>query len=319
MLLEIGVGDAYGACFEFCNRKFVEQNNHLLYCNHPRNLRKNLEDGHSTLVQVGRYTDDTQMSLAVAEAMLDENELWTKESLADRFVEVFKRDQRRGYTTYFLNVLMNSQDGKEMLSKIGGKSTKSGGLMRAGVIGLYADFDEVVVKAEAQASVTHDSWLGMNSAVGAALMTHYFYHKLGPKEKLCEWLKTEYFGDTIHVTNRFEVDGEVVECWSPDYGSQVRCHAWDCLEAAIYAIESHSTMSGILQQCVAYTGDVDTVAAIVMGPASCSEEIHQDLPIELIKGLENNSYGKDYLLELDLKLYSKFPRRKDATKDFGKV
>jgi ADP-ribosylglycohydrolase len=248
------------------------------------------------------------MSLALAEAMLDDNESWTKESLADRFVEVFQRDQRRGYTTYFLNVLMNSHNGKEMLSKVGGKSTKSGAAMRAGVLGLYPDISEVTNKAMLQATVTHDSWIGKHSSVGAALMTHYFYYNLGPREELCSWLRDNWFADTIHSPIPFEIDDEIVECWHPPANRKVRVHGWDCFEAAIYAIESSDSLSQILWQCVDYCGDVDTVAAIAMGPASCSREIRQDLPSSLHTGFESGPYGRPYLEQLDMKLLEKFPR-----------
>jgi ADP-ribosylglycohydrolase len=309
-MFEIGVGDAYGACFEGVkDNKWVNRNNDLTYSNHPRKLRKRPEDYQPSLVPPGGYTDDTQMAIAIAEAMLDDNEPWTKFSLADRFLETFHRDQRRGYTTYFLNVLLNSQTGEELLTKIDGRSTKSGGVMRAGPIGLYPEFEDVVRKARLQASVTHDSWLGRNSAVGAALMVHYFYYDLGPKEELCGWLRDQYFGDSLHSPEPFEVDGEVVECWSPILQKRVRVHAWDCLEAAIYAIEAHDSMSKILQQCVAYTGDVDTVAAIAMGPASLCREITQDLPDDLVSNLENKRYGRDFLKRLDLKLFERFPRK----------
>lgn len=308
MMLEIAVGDAYGACYESADPKWVLRNNDLYYSNHPRKLRKRPEDYQPSLVKPGCYTDDTQMAIAIAEAMLDDEEEWSRLSLADRFVDAFQRDQRRGYTVYFLNVLMNSRDGEVLLSKIDGRSTKSGGAMRAGPIGLYSDFREVVRKAKAQAIVTHDSWLGVNSSVGAALMTHYFYHDIGPKDQLADWLKDRYFGDSLHTDEPFEVEGEVVECWHPDLGRKVRVHAWDCLEAAIYAIESHDSLSKILWQCVQYTGDVDTVAAIAMGPASLSKEIDQDLPDHLIEGLENRTYGRDYLKALDEELFAKFPR-----------
>lgn len=310
MLLDIGLGDAYGACFEGADRSFVERNNEredMTYTNHPRKLRKRPNDYNPGLVPPGGYTDDTQMSLAIAEAMLDENEPWTKESIADRFVEVFHRDERRGYTTYFLNVLLNSQNGQEMMSKINGKSTKSGAAMRAGVLGLYSDFQEVVEKAKIQATVTHDSWIGQHSAVGAALMTHYFYHNIGPTYELCGWLRDNYFADLLHSPHPFEVDDEVVECWSPSFHKKVRVHGWDCLEAAIHAIENHDNMADILWQCVAYTGDVDTVAAIAMGPASCSKEIKQNLPQQLYEGLERGAYGYNYLRQLDEQLFAKFP------------
>lgn len=55
-----------------------------------------------------------------------------------------------------------------------------------------------------------------------------------------------------------------------------------------------------------YGGDVDTVAAIAMGPASCSREIIRDLSQELIEGLEDGKYGRRYIQELDGKLMAKF-------------
>jgi hypothetical protein len=60
--------------------------------------------------------------------------------------------------------------------------------------------------------------------------------------------------------------------------------------------------------CIAYDGDVDTVAAIALGPASCCGEIAQDLPGQLIDALENGSYGREYLISRDQQLLAKFPR-----------
>jgi hypothetical protein len=42
-----------------------------------------------------------------------------------------------------------------------------------------------------------------------------------------------------------------------------------------------------------------------MGPASFCKEIKQDIPQCLIDGLENGTYGKDYIIELDKQLLSK--------------
>jgi hypothetical protein len=51
-----------------------------------------------------------------------------------------------------------------------------------------------------------------------------------------------------------------------------------------------------------FTGDVDTVAAIALGAASCSSEYEQDLPTNLINNLEQGQYGREYLIDLDRKL-----------------
>ena len=76
------------------------------------------------------------------------------------------------------------------------------------------------------------------------------------------------------------------------------------VRAAITAVMRNDSLSELLQDCIAFTGDVDTVAAIALAAASCSEEIIQDLPAHLIAGLENGSYGKDYIVALDTELMS---------------
>ncbi|WP_390624114.1 ADP-ribosylglycohydrolase family protein [Fodinicola feengrottensis] len=87
MLVELAVGDAYGAGFEYADPDFVASNNTLnRYVQHPK---------HSG-IRPGQYTDDTQMTLAVAELLVS-NEPWTEGSVADKFVEVFRRDPREGY------------------------------------------------------------------------------------------------------------------------------------------------------------------------------------------------------------------------------
>lgn len=54
MLVELAIADAYGNLFEMKPLDFVSENNHLT----------------GYLSGTGYYTDDTQMSLAVTEAIL---------------------------------------------------------------------------------------------------------------------------------------------------------------------------------------------------------------------------------------------------------
>lgn len=46
------------------------------------------------------------------------------------------------------------------------------------------------------------------------------------------------------------------------------------------------------------------MGAIALAAASCSVEVVQDLPTHLIDGLENGTYGRDYLRQLDRQLMS---------------
>lgn len=74
------------------------------------------------------------------------------------------------------------------------------------------------------------------------------------------------------------------------------------MRAAITAVMRNDRMSKLLQDCIAFSGDVDTVATIALAAGSCSCEIAQDLPENLVQGLENQSYGRDYIRELDRQL-----------------
>src|SRR5689334_4178375 len=126
MLLELAIGDAYGAGFEYVNRQLIRQFNDLSgYAQHPR---------HS--IRPGRYTDDTQMTLAIVEAILS-GEDWTPLNLAGRFVEVFKRDPREGYAGSFHAFLRRSYSGEQFLRDIIPDSDKSGAAMRAIPIGVF--------------------------------------------------------------------------------------------------------------------------------------------------------------------------------------
>ncbi|MEH1989969.1 MAG: ADP-ribosylglycohydrolase family protein [Nostoc sp.] len=124
MLLELAIADAYGAGFEYAD-EMIANNDLSQYVQHPR-FRLN----------PGSYTDDTQMSIAIAEVIVAQAP-WTAEVLADSFVTAFKRDEREGYSRSFYHFLGEIQDGEEFLTKINPDSDKSGGAMRAAPIGIY--------------------------------------------------------------------------------------------------------------------------------------------------------------------------------------
>jgi ADP-ribosyl-[dinitrogen reductase] hydrolase len=274
MLLELAIGDAYGAGFEYADADLIRRLNNLSgYTRHPR---------HS--IRAGAYTDDTQMTLAIAEAIVS-GEDWTPLNLATRFVEVYKRDPREGYAGGFHAFLNEVQDGEEFLARIKGESDKSGGAMRACPLGVFGSIAEVIEKCTVQAAITHNSPDGLRAAVAAALMTHYFLYKLGSKGDLGKFLEKH-------------VDGQ----WSKEWKGIVKSKGWMSVQAAVTAVVRNERMSDLLKDCINFTGDVDTVATIALGAASAAEAYEQDLPQELIWGLEGGKYGREYLIELDTKL-----------------
>ena len=270
----MAVGDAYGAGFEFVDRATVRAGNDLArYRPHPLGE-----------IPAGDYTDDTQMSLAIAEAIVS-GEAWTPQVLAAKFVEVFKRDPRAGYARRFQAFLARVDSGARFLAEIDPHSDKSGAAMRAAPIGVYPTIAEVLDRARVQAAITHDTPDGIAAACAAALMAHYFLHRLGPKSDLGRFLCDHVPGD-----------------WDVPWQGEVGAPGWMSVRAAVTAIHESTSLSQVLRRCVDFTGDVDTVAAIALAAGSCSVELARDLPHHLVAGLEDGPFGRRYLDRLNRKL-----------------
>lgn len=276
MLVEMAIGDAYGAGFEYAKPEFVAEHNKLVkYVAHPKHK-----------IVPGSYTDDTQMSIANAEVILAGDV--SRENLAAAYVRCFKRDQREGYAGRFYDFLCDIKDGPEFLSKIIAESDKSGGAMRALPFGIFPDVSTVIRLTTLQAAITHNTTDGINAAVAAALMSHYFLYKLGPKSGLGAF-----------------VEKHVAGTWAEPYNLPVGQKGWQSVRAAITAVIECDSMSKLLVRCCDFTGDVDTVAALALGAAAASDEVAKDLPKFLYDDLENGAYGRDFLVDLDAKLDAK--------------
>jgi ADP-ribosyl-[dinitrogen reductase] hydrolase len=273
MLVELAIGDAYGAGFEYAPADFVTRHNTLAgYVAHPRHA-----------IAPGRYTDDTQMTLALAE-LLASGDPWTPEAIAERFVEAFHRDPREGYASGFHAFLTEVRSGAEFLARIRPHSDKSGAAMRAAPAGLLPDVDEVLHRTDVQARVTHDTPDGVASARAAALAVHYCHHRLGPPADVGGWIADRLGSDV----------------WARPWSGKVGAQGVMSVRAALTALARNDSLAGVLRDCVAFTGDVDTVATVAL--AAGSGALPDDLPAVLRDGLENGPYGRDHLARLDGRL-----------------
>ena len=279
MILELAVGDALGAGFEFV--KTPPPNDLKGYVKHP--THRLITGG------VGRYTDDTQMSIGCAEAILEPR--LHRETFIEKWVECFKRDVREGYTPSFYNFLCEIADAEEFAKRIRPDSDKSGACMRVLPLCYLPTLNEATRWATAQAMITHNTRDGIDAACAVVAMGYYLRNGLGRKVDLGEWLADE-------------VDGRWQTTWAKN---KVGVKALDCAHAAIYVVRTSHSQSEILKRSIDLTGDVDTVAAIACGAAALCDEIEQDIPTHLIDQLENGTYGRDYLIELDRRLEERYP------------
>lgn len=293
-LLSCAVGDSYGQGYEYANEN-LQYNDLSRYVKHPRHP-----------LSPGSYTDDTQMSTAIAECLLSDDDPWDKEHIVAAFFRAFKRDPRQGYsakrpgetTPRFYEFLVRIESPEQFLAEIDPNSDKSGGAMRAGLVGLVPDLRRVVDMTAIQAGITHNTHAGLAGAFVAALTTHYFHYRIGPKADLGVWL---------NYNVPFYTDEDHPYSWSKPWIGKVKAKGFMAPHAAATAIQQHDSMSEILKACIAFSGDTDTVAAIAMTAASRSVEVRQDLPQVLVDTLENGPWGRDYLQALDKRLLAKFP------------
>ncbi len=273
MLLHIGIGDAYGAGFEFSSRDKINKYNDLTtYCEHDLGL------------PAGNYTDDTQMSLAISELLIDQVE-WTRSAIADKFVECFKRDVRFGYSKGFQAFLTSVESGDEFLEKMRPDSTRNGAAMRSAPLGVVRDIPNLLAMSRLQAELTHDTEIGVKSSQAVALASHYFLYGCGPKSELTEFVSE-------HTKSN----------WLDNWSAPVACCGEETVNALLTVLKKCESLEDVLLQSVELGGDVDTVAAVGLGIASQSVEFSKELPEFLYTNLENEMYGRDYLAKVGRQL-----------------
>jgi len=278
MLIHIAIGDAYGAGFEFAPRAKIDAHN----------------DGagyvvHELGIPAGHYTDDTQMSIAIAELLLSDAPP-DAPACADAFVRAYRRDPRGGYSRGFGQLLSEVADGAELLRRIHPGSIRNGAAMRSVPLGLIDDIDAMRRVAREQAAVTHDSPEGRLSSEVVALMSHALLRGTTRVGGLAAMVSAHTGLQLRH-----------------DWHGEVAVDALETLHAVHTALAATRSMRELLRACVAFGGDTDSVAAIALGLASLSDEFVDDLPASLHAGLENSAYGRDWLAALDAQLAARYP------------
>lgn len=277
MLKEIAIADAYGAGFEFSTPEKISSKNDL------STFHK-----HELYDIQGRYTDDTQLTMAISEVLL-EKAMPDKEDFAQKILDCFKRDPRPGYSKGFYDLLCNANSVTDLLEKLNPNSTRNGAAIRSIPIGYINNMDEVIHVAKVQASLTHNTSLGILSSTAVATIAHYALHKEIALQDIPQVLEK-------HDLNQ----------WNLNWTTTVSVSAYDTVSAALSCLINNTSLSQLLIGCVDLGGDTDSVASIAVGLATCFGEYHNDLPKCLYDRLDEPAYGISYLDDLEAALNRRY-------------
>lgn len=298
MLLGIATGDSYGAPFE----------------NRPYNEIEELLNTRGFIS--GRYTDDTQQALALAELMAS-GESFTRERIAQSFLTAYHRDPRSGYSKVTKKML-SSPDPDSFLSGISQEDRlerkTDGAAMRALPIGFFPDRNEVIRNSILSAAITHGHPDAIAATVAVALIAH---------EKIYHNTSWDMVWNRIRDAVG-EINPEIISYCDRCARLTVPDRTIILEEHAGYGVpftESRIFLGSILAlllcfgdepyrlltESVLLGGDTDTVAAVALGESLITGKDNRVW--DLISGLEEGPYGKEFLIKTGDRLSAHFPAR----------
>ena len=189
-----------------------------------------------------RFTDDTVLSVALAESLL------TGESFAVIMRDYYRRYPEAGYGGTFHRWARREIEGPY-------QSWGNGSAMRTSPVGwAFNSLEEVLLKAEEYAAVTHDHPEGIKGAQAAA--TAIFLARTGAsKADIRKYASTTFGYDLSRSCDQIR----------PGYRFDVSCQG--TLPPAITAFLESTDFESALRLAVSLGGDTDTLACITGGIA----------------------------------------------------
>jgi poly(ADP-ribose) glycohydrolase ARH3 len=301
VVIGLAVGDALGAAWEGLDP-------YLIYKLGPAD-KIVAHDGGETIF----YTDDTQMTIGIVQALLDRGEI-EKHALAKHFAANYHPDRAYGQgARQIINAIGAGDDWERVAAEVfqGKGSLGNGAAMRVAPLGLYfaPDLDVVARQAALSASPTHCHEIGVDGArlmaVAAALAAmsngqpfqrDMFLHELlsVAQTEECQW-------QIGHAMKLGPLDS------LGSFGNSLEAHRSVMTSIMCFANAPDSYCEAV-SRAIGQGNDVDTLAAMA-GALSGARLGISAIPPRLIESLEDGEQGKTFLLELAGRLYKHHTRR----------
>ncbi|MHC1599697.1 MAG: ADP-ribosylglycohydrolase family protein [Candidatus Methanospirareceae archaeon] len=290
-LIGTAVGDALGAPVEGWS---MEQ------------VRSAYSEGNGWKMSYGRYTDDTEMMIGVAESLI-KNKGFNGVDMARTFIRNY--DAKRGYGPGSKEALKRIREGEsweEASRKLfgGNGSYGNGAAMRIAPIGLfYYDSAEALREiAYKSSNITHSHELGKEGAALQAFAVALAVR--GQKEGMLPGLK-EFVQNNVYKEKirRIEVlldkDATKKEIIAK-LGNGMA--AFDSVPTAIYSFLRADSFEDAVIYAISLGGDTDTIGAMT-GAISGAYYGDGTIPSEWTEQLEEGEKGKSYIKRLAERLY----------------
>jgi ADP-ribosylglycohydrolase len=287
MFIEMAVGDAYGAAFEFTKTPAIP-NDLSRYGSHPKGE-----------LPEAAFTDDTLRAVANARVLLsgDEDDAYRAEAYAQAYLDAHALDHRKGWSTRFQQILEQhrGRHGMDLMRTLR-RSPTNGCLMGVAPLGFLPTIDQVRLAATVQTVSTH-AGSAVPYAQVVAIAAHHLLHG----------------GTTLTV-----LDHVVEEVEWADARDASRFRALVSDEPPVPAMPAHTIAAGALWALTHFdscgealrwtcsrAGDTDSLGAVTMALAACAADMVQDLPDHLLQGVDTEE-NRTMLHALDADLARRF-------------
>jgi len=201
------------------------------------------------------FTDDTVLTVAVADAILAERDY------ARAIKSYARRHPLRGYGPGFLAWML--KPGYRPYSSLG-----NGSAMRVSPVGFAFDSEqEVLQEARRSAECTHNHPEGIKGAQATALAI-YLARTGADKKAIRKIIQTEYGYDLSRTVDQIR----------PGYSFNITCQG--SVPEAIVAFLDSTSYEDALRNAISLGGDSDTQACIAGGIA---EAYYRDIPLDILR------------------------------------
>ena len=258
----------------------------------------------------GEFTDDTEMTVGLCEALLEKGE-FDVQAVADAMAHNFT--PWRNYSPHVYGIMARIRQGMDWDSP-GTSSWGSGAACRVVPLGvLYADEAALADHAAAQARITHTHANGVAGAVAQAVTVSQvvqdgLFESKVDMDELLERLDGPVGEHSVAMVDAFERIRDLRPPESPEQLSGAIARVFPCDGSAVGTVPaavaafllSHSFEEAVIV-AVNCGGDTDTLGAMTGALAGAFYGV-KAIPERLTANLANEKRGRDHVLALGKKL-----------------